>query len=202
MFHAIASRRLGVDDYGALYALISLYGLGLLRFRVFAPVVTKYSAEFGALHDDGHVRGLIGFIIRAFVIVGAFYVVAGFCTRVASCRVSSRGAVGDPDRRRDVAVANSVGDNARDRSRRPRLRGLCVVDGGRGRREGRCASVARRSVWARRSSAQPARFLCGITAGAVFIARPDAQSIPQELSRSGRYWIGAAYLQQRPAQRS
>ena len=78
IFHAIASRRLGVDDYGTLYALISLYGLAILPVAVLAPVVTKYSAEFCALHDDAHVRGLVGLIVRAFVIVGAIYIVAGF----------------------------------------------------------------------------------------------------------------------------
>jgi O-antigen/teichoic acid export membrane protein len=75
-FHALASRRLGVDSYGALYALISLYGLAGLPVAIFAPVITKYSAEFAALHDDRHMRGLIGLIVRAFGIVGAIYVVA------------------------------------------------------------------------------------------------------------------------------
>ncbi|MGB6985179.1 MAG: hypothetical protein WBD74_04285 [Candidatus Aquilonibacter sp.] len=78
LFHAIASRRLGVDDYGSLYALISLYTIVGLPVSVFAPVVTKYSAEFGALHDDAHLRGLIGFIMRVFVIVGAIYIIACF----------------------------------------------------------------------------------------------------------------------------
>jgi O-antigen/teichoic acid export membrane protein len=78
VFHAIASRRLGVEAYGTLYALISLYGLASLPVAMLAPVVTRYSAEFGALHDDAHVRGLIGWIVRAFVVVGAIYVVAGF----------------------------------------------------------------------------------------------------------------------------
>jgi len=77
VFHAIASRRLGVDDYGTLYALISLYTLVGLPVAIFSPVITKYSAEFGALHDDAHVRGLIGLIVRVFVIVGALYIVAG-----------------------------------------------------------------------------------------------------------------------------
>jgi O-antigen/teichoic acid export membrane protein len=77
VFHAVASRHLGVDAYGAFYALISLYTVVGLPVSIFAPVVAKYSAEFSALHDDGHVRGLIGWIIRAFVIVGALYVVAG-----------------------------------------------------------------------------------------------------------------------------
>jgi O-antigen/teichoic acid export membrane protein len=77
VFHALASRHLGVDAYGAFYALISLYTVVGLPVSIFAPVVAKYSAEFSALHDDGHVRGLIGWIIRAFVFVGALYVVAG-----------------------------------------------------------------------------------------------------------------------------
>jgi O-antigen/teichoic acid export membrane protein len=76
VFHAIASRRLGVEAYGAFYALVSLYGLGVLPAVVFGPVVTKYSAEFGALHDDAHVRGLIGWIARAFVAIGGLYVIA------------------------------------------------------------------------------------------------------------------------------
>jgi O-antigen/teichoic acid export membrane protein len=78
VFHAIASRRLGVDAYGTLYALISLYGIASLPVAIFAPVVTKYSAEFGALHDDAHVRGLIGLIVRAFVTFGAVYIIGGF----------------------------------------------------------------------------------------------------------------------------
>jgi O-antigen/teichoic acid export membrane protein len=82
VFHAIASRRLGVDAYGTLYALISLYSLAILPVSVFAPVVTRYSAEFGALHDDEHVRGLIGRIVRAFLVVGAMYIVAGFVLAV------------------------------------------------------------------------------------------------------------------------
>lgn len=77
IFHMIASRRLGVEDYGTLYALISLMGIAGLPVAVFTPVVTKYSAEFSALHDDGHVRGLIGYIMRVFAIFGAIYVVGG-----------------------------------------------------------------------------------------------------------------------------
>ena len=76
-FHAVASRHLGVDAYGAFYALISLYSVVGLPVSIFGPVVAKYSAEFSALHDDGHVRGLIGWITRAFVVVGALYVVGG-----------------------------------------------------------------------------------------------------------------------------
>ncbi|HUA10096.1 MAG TPA: hypothetical protein VMA98_12590 [Candidatus Acidoferrales bacterium] len=77
VFHAIASRCLGVDAYGALYALISLMGIAGMPVAVFTPVITKFSAEFTALHDDGHVRGLIELIVRVFAVVGAVYVIAG-----------------------------------------------------------------------------------------------------------------------------
>jgi O-antigen/teichoic acid export membrane protein len=77
LFHAIASRKLGVADYGIFYALLSLFTMAQLPVSVFAPVVTKYSAEFAALHDDAHMRGLIGLIARYFAWFGAVYVVAG-----------------------------------------------------------------------------------------------------------------------------
>ncbi|HET9031005.1 MAG TPA: hypothetical protein VFN49_12600, partial [Candidatus Aquilonibacter sp.] len=38
-FHALASRRLGVEDYGALYALISLYGIAVIPSALFGPVL-------------------------------------------------------------------------------------------------------------------------------------------------------------------
>lgn len=81
-FHAIASRRLGVADYGALYAIISLYMLAVIPTVLFTPVVTKLAAEFRALHDDAHVRGLIDLIVRAFAVFGAIYVVLGFALAV------------------------------------------------------------------------------------------------------------------------
>lgn len=77
LFHAIASRKLGVDAYGNFYALLSLYSLAGLPFAIFTPVVTKYSAEFGALHDDAHMRGLIDLFAKIFVAVGLGYIVAG-----------------------------------------------------------------------------------------------------------------------------
>ena len=81
-FHALASRRLGVGSYGVLYSLISLYSLAGLPVSLFTPVVTRYSAEFEALHDDSHVRGLIGLILRVFGIVGVIYLALGFVLAV------------------------------------------------------------------------------------------------------------------------
>ncbi len=77
VFHAIASRRLSVAEYGVLYALISVYSLAGMPVAPFTTVIAKYAAEFRALHDDSHVRGLIDFIVRLSLLCGAVYVAAG-----------------------------------------------------------------------------------------------------------------------------
>ena len=77
VFHAIASRSLGVADYGALYALISLATIAAVPISLFSPVIVKYAAEFRALHDDGHMRGLFVLVVRAFGVLGVLYIAAG-----------------------------------------------------------------------------------------------------------------------------
>ncbi len=76
-YHALASRRLGVDEYGALYALISVYQITAMPISILTPVIAKVSAEFAALHDDGHVRGLIDLILVTFGVLGLLYVILG-----------------------------------------------------------------------------------------------------------------------------
>ena len=44
VFHAIASRWLGVGDYGAMYALISLYTVAATPAQLFGPVIAKNAA--------------------------------------------------------------------------------------------------------------------------------------------------------------
>lgn len=78
IFHAVASRKLGVAEYGALYALISVYSLAAMPVLVFAPVIVRFAAEFRAIHDDGHVRGLVALIARWFGIIGVAYIVVSF----------------------------------------------------------------------------------------------------------------------------
>ena len=56
--HAVASRQLGVTTYGELYALINAAVIAALPAAFVAPVVAQLAAEFRALHDDGHLRGL------------------------------------------------------------------------------------------------------------------------------------------------
>ena len=66
VFHALAGRALGVAAYGALYALISIYVLAAQPVAVLAPVIARYAAEYHALHDERHLRGLAEYIVRIF----------------------------------------------------------------------------------------------------------------------------------------
>ncbi len=86
VFHAIASRRLGVADYGSLYALISLVTLVIMPATVLAPVAARYAAEFGAVQDDSHVRGLIAFVVRLFGYIGLGFIAAGLVFAVPLAR--------------------------------------------------------------------------------------------------------------------
>jgi O-antigen/teichoic acid export membrane protein len=78
VFHAIASRRLGVDAYGMLYALISASSsIATLPAALLAPVIMRFAAEFRALHDDAHVRRLCWDVGRGFTALGLLYMVVG-----------------------------------------------------------------------------------------------------------------------------
>jgi O-antigen/teichoic acid export membrane protein len=77
--HAIASRELGVVVYGGLYALINAALIAALPAAFVGPVVAQLAAEFRALHDDGHLRGLTESVADAFARLGLLYmVVAAF----------------------------------------------------------------------------------------------------------------------------
>ncbi|MGB6522644.1 MAG: hypothetical protein WBE83_12825, partial [Candidatus Cybelea sp.] len=73
--HAIASRQLGVTEYGGLYALINAALIASLPAAFVAPVVAQLAAEFRALHDDGHLRGLTDSIAGGFGKLGGLYLV-------------------------------------------------------------------------------------------------------------------------------
>lgn len=74
-FHAIASRRIGVDDYGVLYTLISMGTILAIPASLAAPVIARFAAEFGVLHDERHVRRLIVDLVRSFGLLGVGYLV-------------------------------------------------------------------------------------------------------------------------------
>lgn len=70
VFHAIASRSLGVATYGQLYALISACTIVVLPTGLASPVIVRFAAEFAALHDESHVRAMMLDVVRFFGIVG------------------------------------------------------------------------------------------------------------------------------------
>jgi len=74
--HAVASRELGVTVYGGLYALINAALICALPVAFVAPVVAQLAAEFRALHDDGHMRGLTQEVGDGFARLGLLYMVA------------------------------------------------------------------------------------------------------------------------------
>jgi O-antigen/teichoic acid export membrane protein len=73
LVHAIASRQLGVATYGAFYALNSAAVIAALPAAFLAPVVAQLAAEFRALHDDGHLRGLATSVAFGFAVMGSLY---------------------------------------------------------------------------------------------------------------------------------
>jgi O-antigen/teichoic acid export membrane protein len=73
--HAVASRELGVTVYGGLYALINAALIAALPAAFVAPVVAQLSAEFRALHDDRHLRGLTEEVADGFARLGLLYLV-------------------------------------------------------------------------------------------------------------------------------
>jgi O-antigen/teichoic acid export membrane protein len=73
--HAVASRELGVTVYGGLYALISAATICALPAAFVGPVVAQLAAEFRALHDDGHLRGLTEEVADGFARLGLLYMV-------------------------------------------------------------------------------------------------------------------------------
>src|SRR5579871_2280941 len=73
--HAIASRQLGVTVYGGLYALLNAAVILAFPAAFVAPVVAQLAAEFRALHDDGHLRGLTDGVARAFANLAIVYLV-------------------------------------------------------------------------------------------------------------------------------
>jgi O-antigen/teichoic acid export membrane protein len=66
---------LGVVVYGGLYALINAALIAALPAAFVGPVVAQLSAEFRALHDDGHLRGLTESVAEGFARLGLLYMV-------------------------------------------------------------------------------------------------------------------------------
>ncbi|HTA39798.1 MAG TPA: hypothetical protein VK760_12015 [Candidatus Acidoferrales bacterium] len=78
VFHAIVSRRIGVDAYGQLSALIAASADLSLPSAVIAPVIARFSAEFVALNDEGHIRRLFSDLSCVFGGIGVAIVLGCF----------------------------------------------------------------------------------------------------------------------------
>ena len=78
LFHAIASRNLGVEEYGKLYALISVVTVAGLPVALVTPVAARFAAEFRALHDASHMRGLTRDIGRLSAALALTYIAGSF----------------------------------------------------------------------------------------------------------------------------
>ena len=114
--------QLGVTAYGGLYALINAALIAALPAAFVAPVVAQLAAEFRALHDDGHLRGLTDSVAAGFAKLGLVYVVVATLRRCPVCALSSRaGLVGAV--RRSARGRRALRQRAaRRRARHARLR--------------------------------------------------------------------------------
>lgn len=83
---AIASRALGVEVYGALAALIAAYTIAAIPGNVLVPVIARLAAEFRALHDDSHLRGLSIAVARTLGILGLAYLIVASAFAVPFAR--------------------------------------------------------------------------------------------------------------------
>jgi O-antigen/teichoic acid export membrane protein len=82
LFQMIASRRFGIEAYGTFYSLLSMVVIACTPGALLSPVVARYCAEFRALHDESHVRGLVLDLTRWTTIAGLAYVALGFALAV------------------------------------------------------------------------------------------------------------------------
>ncbi len=74
VFHMIAGHTLGPAVYGSLVALLATSLVVSLPMALFNPVIVKFAAEFRALHDDSHVRGLTYDVARVSVVTGLVFI--------------------------------------------------------------------------------------------------------------------------------
>ncbi len=80
VFHAIASRKLGVAEYGVLYTLISGCTIAAVPAALAVPVIARFAAEFRVLHDERHIRRLIVDVVRLFGALAVVYLALAFAT--------------------------------------------------------------------------------------------------------------------------
>ncbi len=74
LYHAGVSRGLGVEDYGALYALLAILPLAGLPAGIISTVIVKFAAEFQALGDEAHIHALVAKVSLGMGALGVVFV--------------------------------------------------------------------------------------------------------------------------------
>lgn len=82
VFYAIAQRTLGPEGYGTLYALLAAMTIVTSLTAIIVPVLTRFAAEFRALDDGAHLRGLVVGAARALAIGAAVLLVGSVALAV------------------------------------------------------------------------------------------------------------------------
>lgn len=76
-FHFIASRALGVQEYGTLSSLIAVIAIAGFPASIVSMISVKYAAELRGAQDAGKVRALLGAALRFTVLGGAVMLIGG-----------------------------------------------------------------------------------------------------------------------------
>jgi O-antigen/teichoic acid export membrane protein len=82
VFHAVVQRSLGPAGYGTFYALLAAMTIVTSLTTIAIPVLTRFAAEFRALDDGAHLRGLVVGATRALAIGAALVVLASLVASV------------------------------------------------------------------------------------------------------------------------
>jgi O-antigen/teichoic acid export membrane protein len=77
VFHLVISRRLGVVDYGTLYALFAGMAFFGAPANILTMIVVRYAAEFRVLGDGAHLRALSTWAFKRTAVLAAVVVFLG-----------------------------------------------------------------------------------------------------------------------------
>jgi O-antigen/teichoic acid export membrane protein len=76
-FHAVVSRRIGVDAYGSLNALSSGFTIAQAPAVILTTVLIKLTAEFHAANDEAHLRALARTVTAYLLLIAAAILALG-----------------------------------------------------------------------------------------------------------------------------
>jgi O-antigen/teichoic acid export membrane protein len=77
VFHVIVSRRIGVEAYGSLTALIAGFTVLMVPSSILTTVVAKYAAEFRAVGDSERLHALLSSALASLGLVASLVMLGG-----------------------------------------------------------------------------------------------------------------------------